>query len=1007
MPQITQLTPQHFVRSEGGRIEGFSGNADEARGALQEIAQLTLRGQQPREGYLKIRASGDGLSLGTRWLKSNNDSVNQATDIVRSLVRKAYGDRPGVAEALDTYLAGTGGRVGTRSLLKLLSKVDPGALPQVNAGQLRSSIDGAALERSNQLADLSRRVQAFKGSMQAADAAGLEGRIPTDIRRVFEVGNLLALRAELKHIEGPLNRSQSSMQRDLIEDLERVLDERLQTLPTSLSLQCAALANRTAAGALSAEAGEAALAELSRALGGMVSALNADPDLQGLAHRFLAGHAGSRLAMSLRAGIAAGDQRFAAPLLATLDALRAQYLAPGAPDPKAIRIAGQIPMDAQAKVTELLANCDEAIKNGSADAGAVLVGAMRGIGQIAWDHLPAGIERSADNLTAAQEATIAQGLRGISQDAAMRLSSAVSESAMPLIVEIDRYARDLLKSMDGTNRKAGLGATPTASLHNCITFANNLEAALQLFEGQLRARALGVSDAATVLRAEPTVAQAAASPVDVATLDKAFPALSIATLEARAGPARHPQFDGARLDETHRADALHCRDLAELLAASDLDAPSKARLARTLSEAPFAGIGRTGLEAAVRLATQRGAEIEAREQQLGVGLSPAALRDLLIEPALASRADGIGAMSQRVLQAVETLGDPSIEIGPDEIRGAQELLRQAEPLALSLLVARLSTAAAGGAPDARLEALDREIRQLETSLGDLLFAIQEALPDLLKVQDLDPGPEAGAADAAREAILAVLEPERKAGDAPPLTESLQMGLLQRAALFFSAAGHEEGVAQAQTALAELDPTIRTESISDETILAARQARGSMSSDSSLLEPSLQDYQVQASERPESAFSALRGSQPNQRQVSESAVDSMLEQSVEGQPMRQPELVQLSEASSIARPASLSEALIRDLRAVGLDDDMAALRAFSARAEELAEGDPDEVTEYFEQKAASHATHLQGLGLAGSADDLDLRMIGRLLADFAETLEDVYAGRPLDFNQYLSVAVMLR
>jgi hypothetical protein len=87
--------------------------------------------------------------------------------------------------------------------------------------------------------------------------------------------------------------------------------------------------------------------------------------------------------------------------------------------------------------------------------------------------------------------------------------------------------------------------------------------------------------------------------------------------------------------------------------------------------------------------------------------------------------------------------------------------------------------------------------------------------------------------------------------------------------------------------------------------------------------------------------------------------------------------------------------------------MAALRAFSARAEELAEGDPDEVTEYFEQKAASHATHLQGLGLAASADDLDLRMIGRLLADFAETLEDVYAGRPLDFNQYLSVAVMLR
>lgn len=98
----------------------------QAKDRLQSMAaQLVDSRGGIKSGYLKLVNDRQGnLQLGTRWSRSADGSTQQATDMVKNLVKQAYGDNPAIAQALETYLQASGQRLGTQSFVKLVKTLD-------------------------------------------------------------------------------------------------------------------------------------------------------------------------------------------------------------------------------------------------------------------------------------------------------------------------------------------------------------------------------------------------------------------------------------------------------------------------------------------------------------------------------------------------------------------------------------------------------------------------------------------------------------------------------------------------------------------------------------------------------------------------------------------------------------------------------------------------------------------------------------------------------------------
>lgn len=264
MDSLSKLSSSQFDRLEGGRLS-FSGSAQEAREALGQIATLVTSKGTPKEGYLKIRAGADGVSLGLRWLKGESSETRYAAEVVKSLVGKAYGDRPGVSEALTTYLQASGGKVGTRSILKMLRSIDPGNAPALNDQNIRSKFETADLHNANALRALKSRIDDLR-DRQAPSLSEMEptraALLAPDNGRIFELHSLAALRTECAAAKESGSESQKAEAFRLQAEVEKLVDDRLQALPSHLCQQIGLFQSGLKAGVLTAERVEGAFSEM-------------------------------------------------------------------------------------------------------------------------------------------------------------------------------------------------------------------------------------------------------------------------------------------------------------------------------------------------------------------------------------------------------------------------------------------------------------------------------------------------------------------------------------------------------------------------------------------------------------------------------------------------------------------------------------------------------------------------------------------------------------------------
>jgi hypothetical protein len=120
-----RITSQNFQRTDGG--PRFNGDSAQARRELIRIAAglRTADGRGVIQGYLRLTDGADNrLTLGKNLLWSRSRANLAAKDLVADMVAKAYGDHPGVQQALTDYLAQSDQRVGTQSFVKLVQALD-------------------------------------------------------------------------------------------------------------------------------------------------------------------------------------------------------------------------------------------------------------------------------------------------------------------------------------------------------------------------------------------------------------------------------------------------------------------------------------------------------------------------------------------------------------------------------------------------------------------------------------------------------------------------------------------------------------------------------------------------------------------------------------------------------------------------------------------------------------------------------------------------------------------
>lgn len=95
-------------------------NAERARELLRGMATDLVSNGKVKGGYLRLSRDGEGARLAAGHFGSG---ATAATDLVKNLVRDAYGDV--ATRALDNYLSrSSGGKVGTQSFVKLVQSLE-------------------------------------------------------------------------------------------------------------------------------------------------------------------------------------------------------------------------------------------------------------------------------------------------------------------------------------------------------------------------------------------------------------------------------------------------------------------------------------------------------------------------------------------------------------------------------------------------------------------------------------------------------------------------------------------------------------------------------------------------------------------------------------------------------------------------------------------------------------------------------------------------------------------
>ena len=132
--KISPADVQILQAPKGGNPEAAD-QANKARSLLHGMAaSLVTKSGDVKQGYLKLTSGDDGVTLGTRWSRSDNLETKGALASVRNLIQHAYGKNEAIDTAIDSYLAGKReGKsanhgewqgLGTQSFVKLVKTLE-------------------------------------------------------------------------------------------------------------------------------------------------------------------------------------------------------------------------------------------------------------------------------------------------------------------------------------------------------------------------------------------------------------------------------------------------------------------------------------------------------------------------------------------------------------------------------------------------------------------------------------------------------------------------------------------------------------------------------------------------------------------------------------------------------------------------------------------------------------------------------------------------------------------
>ncbi len=213
----------------------------EAKSRLHEMARdLISSAGQVKSGYLRLLTGDhDQVSVTTnRWQRSRQ--TDAATDLVRQLVKDAYGQNDQVEAALNAYLGSSAknNKLGTRSFVKLVAELDRATTGQVQDQRLAGVLQGRVGSLKTDLFAASFRLQQQRGrALALRERLGpllQEGANPQERRQV--ASELIALRNALNNDFSSLSdktlRQSSSL---LMLDIEQNIDELLQVHCQDLS----------------------------------------------------------------------------------------------------------------------------------------------------------------------------------------------------------------------------------------------------------------------------------------------------------------------------------------------------------------------------------------------------------------------------------------------------------------------------------------------------------------------------------------------------------------------------------------------------------------------------------------------------------------------------------------------------------------------------------------------------------------------------------------------------
>lgn len=135
---VVRFNPNEFVRRDHAVL--FKGEAGQAAGQARDklgamAAQLVGSDGRVKSGYLSLHSHKDGsLSVGTRaGIFGFSDGTFQASTLIKTLVRQAYGDQPHVEQALNKYMARSDVRSGTHSFVQMLRTLESGRASNASA----------------------------------------------------------------------------------------------------------------------------------------------------------------------------------------------------------------------------------------------------------------------------------------------------------------------------------------------------------------------------------------------------------------------------------------------------------------------------------------------------------------------------------------------------------------------------------------------------------------------------------------------------------------------------------------------------------------------------------------------------------------------------------------------------------------------------------------------------------------------------------------------------------